>query len=228
MAKVGVPEDPSTFVDNPEPRCACALLLDTSSSMSGDPINQLNAGLVELEKALKNDPLASKRVELAIVTFGGTPHVVQDFATVDKFSAPKLVASGGTPMGAAIEQAADMIVDRKQTYKDHEVHYYRPWVFLITDGAPTDTWQPAAQRVHNDEENKGYLFFAVGVERANMDTLAQIAPSSRPPLKLKGLDFGELFVWLSKSLQACSTSDVNANGGQAPLPPVGWNEVPIK
>jgi hypothetical protein len=58
------------FADNPEPRCPCLLLLDTSGSMAGRPIEQLNAGLSTLHSELNADSLASKRVDLAIVTFG--------------------------------------------------------------------------------------------------------------------------------------------------------------
>ena len=60
----------SDFASNPEPRCPCILLLDVSGSMSGRPINELNAGLVTFRDELLADPLALKRVELGIVTFG--------------------------------------------------------------------------------------------------------------------------------------------------------------
>jgi len=77
-----VPFADLTFVDNPEPRCPCVLLLDTSSSMSGPSIDQLNAGLHQFQKELANDALASQRVEIAVITFGPV-QVVQDFITAD-------------------------------------------------------------------------------------------------------------------------------------------------
>ena len=58
------------FADNPEPRCPCVLLLDTSGSMQGDPIDQLNAGIRAFKTELMADSLALKRVEISIVTFG--------------------------------------------------------------------------------------------------------------------------------------------------------------
>jgi len=75
--------------------------------------------------------------------------------------------------------------------------------------------------VKEGEASKSFAFFAVGVENANMETLKQI--SVREPLKLKGLMFRELFVWLSSSMRAISSS---TPGDTVPLaPPSGWTEV---
>jgi uncharacterized protein YegL len=206
---------------NPEPRCACVLLVDVSGSMGGEPIQQLNEGLVAFQQALNADSLASLRVELAVVSFGCNVTVARDFVTANQFQPPKLSASGSTPMGQAINLGLDMVTQRKSTYQQNGVPYYRPWIFLITDGAPTDEWQSAAQRVKQLEASKGVAFFAVGVQGANMNTLGQIA--TRTPLQLKGLNFRSMFVWLSQSLTSVSHSQV---GQQTPLPaPQGWAEV---
>lgn len=216
-----VPFDDVSFVDNPEPRCPCVLLLDVSGSMSGQPITQLNAGLRQLQKELAGDALASKRVELAIVTFGPV-RVAQDFVTADRFVAPALQCEGSTPMGEAIHEALDLIKLRKQQYQANGVAYYRPWIFLITDGAPTDEWHGAAAAVQAAEKSKALAFFPVGVDGADFDILRQISP--RAPIRLRGLAFRELFQWLSNSLSGVSKSKV---GEQLALPkpdttPKGW------
>ncbi len=211
------------FADNPEPRCPCVLLLDISGSMSGAPVAQLNGGLEMFRDSLQKDKLASLRVEVAILTFGGSVSVAQDFITVDKFSPPSLSAHGNTPMGEAINLALDKLEERKLLYKQAGTSYYRPWVFLITDGEPTDEWKPAAQRVQASEDRKGVAFFVVGVDKANLEKLAQIAPKERSPRKLNGLDFASMFVWLSQSLTNVSHSKV---GDQVPLKPAdGWSSV---
>ncbi len=193
----------SDFASNPEPRCPCILLLDVSGSMSGRPINELNAGLVTFRDELLADPLALKRVELGIVTFGPV-HVEQPFTSAANFFPPILFAQGDTPMGAAITKALDMVEERKREYRANGISYYRPWIFLITDGAPTDEWQAAANKVFRGEEDKRFAFFSIGVQGADMKTLAQI--SVRQPLPLQGLQFRELFSWLSSSLRSVSRS----------------------
>ncbi len=89
------------FAENPEPRCACILLLDTSGSMQGAPIAQLNMGLKSFKDELAADSLAAKRVEVAVLTFGDNPHLVTDFTDAENFQPPHLTAAGLTPMGAA-------------------------------------------------------------------------------------------------------------------------------
>jgi uncharacterized protein YegL len=209
------------FVDNPEPRCPCILLVDTSGSMGGEPINELNAGLVGFKNELVADALAAKRVEVAVVGFGPV-RVISDFLTPDAFVPPNLQAEADTPMGAAILQGLDMLELRKKSYKAAGVSYYRPWVFLITDGEPNpnDVWMDAARRVREGEEKKQFQFFAVGVQGANMEVLAKISP--RKPIALKGLRFRELFSWLSRSLQSVSRSQV---GDKIPLEAPTWGTV---
>jgi uncharacterized protein YegL len=239
----------SEFADNPEPRVPCVLLLDTSGSMAevvadagqdtGEIVQQdgktyravsggttridlLNQGLITLRDTLGADSLASKRAEIAIVTFGGTVTTIQDFVTAEHFQPPHLKASGGTPMGEAILLGLEMIAQRKSTYRANGISYYRPWLFLITDGGPNpnDPWQTAAVQVKQGEASKSFAFFTVGVEGANFDVLALIA--TRAPVKLKGLNFRDLFLWLSQSMQAVSQSSTDE---KVNLPPPGWAEI---
>jgi uncharacterized protein YegL len=210
------------FEDNPDPRCPCILLLDTSSSMADDPIEALNEGLQAFQVDIKKDDLARKRVEVAIITFGNNGvQLMQSFVTVDRFEAPMLTAGGNTPMGTAIEQAINILQERKLLYQENGIPYYRPWIFMITDGAPTDAWQRAAQHIRTEEQAKALAFFAVGVNNADMDLLAQI--SVRKPLRLQGLKFTDMFLWLSRSQQRVSSSKVGEL--TALPPPSGWAEV---
>lgn len=210
----------SEFTDNPEPRCACLLLLDTSGSMGGAPIRELNAGLQAFKEELSQDSLTMKRVEIAIVSFGPVK-VESDFQTVDSWQPPQLTASGDTPMGAAIIKGLEMLRQRKDLYRSNAIEVFRPWVFLMTDGGPTDQWQRAAEMVKAGEASKGFAFFGVGVENANMDILGKICV--RTPVKMAGLKFKDMFAWLSSSLSSVSSSQPGTI--VQITPPTGWSEV---
>jgi uncharacterized protein YegL len=146
--------------------------------MAGAAIAELNAGLQAFKRDLQADKVAMQRVELAIVTFGPV-EVHAEFHTADGFEPPLLEAGDDTPMGGAITRGLDMLAARKKDYKQAGVSYFRPWVFLITDGGPTDEWHAAATKVHAGEQSKAFAFFAVGVSGANMQALAQICSPSR-------------------------------------------------
>jgi uncharacterized protein YegL len=249
--------DQAEFADNPEPRCPVVLVLDTSGSMQGTAIQELNEGLRAFAAAIKGDRLASLRVEVAVIVFGGKVRALdvrgappaggkdvvvfnpmglavrpkigdvpfdarQAFVTVDQFQPPSLDANGDTPLGEAVSRALALLRERKEIYKQNGLDYFRPWIFAITDGKPTDKgWEAVAEQVRQEETRKGVVFYGVGVEGADLQVLSKFS-TARPALKLKGLAFGELFTWLSKSLSAITHS---RPGEQAPLPPVGWGSI---
>ena len=212
--------DTDDFASNPEPRCPCVLLLDVSGSMTGAPIAELNAGLAAFRAELAEDALATKRVEVAIVTFGPA-RIELPFTGASGFEPPTLRADGDTPMGSAILQAVELVRARKAEYRANGIAYYRPWIFLITDGAPTDAWEGAAAAVREGEAAKAFAFFAIGVQGASLDILRRI--SVREPLALQALRFRELFGWLSSSLRSVSRS---SPGTEVVLEsPKGWAAV---
>lgn len=219
-----VPFSDTDLMTNTESRCPCVLVLDISGSMQGQPIAELNEGLIQFKDELMSDSLSVKRVEIAIVTFGEAVAVAQEFTSPDSFTTPTLRASGPTPMGEAITKGLELLQERKDKYRASGISMYRPWVFLITDGGPTDQWKPAAELVRVGEDGKKFSFFGVGVEGANFEILKQIC--KREPLRLKGTRFRDLFVWLSRSLKSVSSSKV---GEEVPLTnpksPDGWATV---
>lgn len=212
--------NPQSLAVNAEPRCPLVLLTDTSGSMDGQSIAELNAGLITLRNDLIADPLAAQRVELCIISFPPVK-VETDFQLVQHFTPPRLAAVGETPLGEAILKAIQLVMDRKIMYKANGLPYYRPWIFLITDARPTDDLREASRRVHEGEEAKSFAFFTVGVRNADMSVLKQV--SVREPLKLAGLNFKELFLWLSATAKGIA---VSTPGTPVPLPtPKGWAEI---
>jgi uncharacterized protein YegL len=216
------------LVDNSEQRTPLVLVLDCSGSMDGAPIQQLNQGLKLLEQELKGDAIAAKRVRLLVVKFGANDEaeVVGDWMDAMEFTAPTLEANGTTPTGMAVDLALTKIEEEKQRFKQAGVAYTRPWLFLMSDGQPTDAYEGAAERCRQAEKgNKVAVFpIAVGAE-ANQTTMGAFSNRGQVVVKrLDGLKFRELFLWLSASMKVVSQS---RPGGQVQLPTTdNWSNAP--
>ena len=214
------------FAENPDPRCACVLVLDVSGSMAGAPIEALSRGLTDLRADLLEDPVARNRVELSLVTFGTHARIAHDWATVDNFTPPALAAGGATYLGEATQTALRLLEERKNTYRAAGASYYRPWMVLMTDGLPAgegeDIVNSASQALRTVVSERKALVFPVAVgEHGNVDFLE--AYSGTKAKKLTGLRFGALFQWLSASLAQVSQSQP---GDRVPLPVAdSWSEV---
>lgn len=212
--------------NNREPRQPLVLLLDTSGSMARD-LDDLTAGLEGLRAAIARDTVARNRVEIVVVTFGGEVTVHGDFGEAATFEPPALAAQGDTPMGAAIERALDLIDAKKRAYRESGIDHYRPLVFVITDGEPTDRrWPEAVARLRAAEQRKGVVLLAVGTKTANFVKLRELSPD-RAPLRLREARWEAMFQWLSRSLAARSRS---RPGDEVPLEdptgPAGWGALP--
>lgn len=205
------------FSDNTQQRTPCILLLDGSGSMtSNGNIDRLNEGIKRLEEELKKDIIARNRVQIAVIRFGGDiPEVMTDWTDAIEFIAPHIKADGMTPMGQAVDMGLQMIEERKKTYKKNSIPYTRPWMFIISDGAPTDNgWDKSAERCNQAEIERKLLVWTLAVSGAETDKLAAFkAPNKegkREVFNLDGMKFVELFQWLSASL---STTSQGVAGG---------------
>ena len=197
---------------NSAPRCPVVLLLDTSSSMDGAPIDELNQGLKQFIEETANDEAASMSVELEVITFDSTANVAMPFTPicdVDRNPAP-LIADGMTCMGAAIRMASSDLRNRRMMYRNAGISSYKPWVILMTDGGPNDDWvSPAADLRHLGEQGKiQYIGIEIG-DDADHDTMCRILPANPGPVKLKGLRFKQFFRWLTDSLRSVSSCTVS-------------------
>lgn len=208
-------ESYNDLIDNPTPRCPVALVLDTSGSMSGQPIEQLNAGIQLFIDEVKRDDLARWSVDLAVYTAGGSADCIQSFIGVEQIvGVSPLDASGSTPLGQATRMALNDLEERKKSYRDAGVPYYQPWLVLISDGVPTDSWKDAAQRARELSAQRKLVSLPIGVQGADLKVLSQF--SSKPAVALDGLKFRELFQWLSASMARVSASSSSDTSVQLP------------
>lgn len=235
---------PRVNTDNPDPRVACVLLLDTSGSMMGQPIAELNKGLVAFGQDILEDPLARKRTEVLVISFGGGVHIDPHFLEAQQFQPPTLTAMGHTPIAEALLAALQAVDQQKTVYKNAGLEYYRPWLIVMTDGTPTDTPDVIAnalQSLHEAQERKAVTVFPIGIgDDADMGFLNQLS-TQRQAVKLRELEaFTVFFKWLSASMAQVSASSTHGSDdakaaarteqvGQIALPdatgPAGWATV---
>lgn len=193
---------------NYEQKCPLVLLVDVSSSMAGDPIEELNKGLKMFQTQIQNDPVASARLETCIITFGSEINTIRDFSLFEGTAIPDLVASGCTLMFEGIREGISRLVSRKEWFRSQGLQYYRPYVILITDGSPyggdTNVVQ-MAKEIADGVEKRAFNFLAIGVEGVNKTTLSKLSPSGKI-FMLKEHNFVQLFEWLSSSIKIITNS----------------------
>jgi len=224
------------LVNNTSQRTPCILVLDDSYSMGfidrstkKSRIELLNDGLEAFYEALNEDEMALSRVTICAINAGGptaNPEIMMDWTDASDFQPFRLKADHGTPLGAATQLALDAIEEHKSDLKSSGVSYTKPWLFILTDGEPTDTedWEVATDLARKAEAADKVEIWPIGIgDDADLETLEEI--SVKPPKKMSGVHFRELFVWLSASLGQVSRS---VPGEKAKLPSTDpWAEVSL-
>ena len=211
--------------DNYEQKCLCTLILDTSGSMGGEPIRELNRGLQEFYAAIEEDLIAANRLEVSIITFGSQIKTIQEPSLIENFDMPNLQPNGTTRLVDAVREAVRKTEQRKQWYKETGQPYYRPIIVLITDGEPDKDQdvQVLSIDIKDGVETKKFTFFGLGVKGYNHNILQQICPPSAPPMPISGYKFSEFFKWLSNSIGIITKSK---EGESIELPPISdWAQM---
>lgn len=194
------------LMDVPFTRVPVCLVLDTSGSMAGDKIEELNKGIEIFYDAVMGSEEAKYSVDLSIVSFGKNGvNTVLDFDMITNQILPQLEADNLTPMGEGIKSALNILDKRKEEYKKYGNEYYQPWMVLMTDGYPTDEYKGVAVEVSNRVNQKKLSIFPIAIGDADISVIEEFSPK-RKALRLKGLNFVEFFEWLSQSVVSLSNS----------------------
>jgi uncharacterized protein YegL len=180
-------------------RVLITLVVDTSYSMSqSGRISELNRELLGWREDLLSNDVVRRQGEIALVTFGkdhvrtvdptgrtsGQP--AEAYVPVAAFAPRPLEAGGVTPLVDGLQHAFELIAARRNQLRASGRNMaYRPLVYLITDGVPTDAeglpsdnWRDIAPVIRQQEDGKHLLFFAFGVDGADEDVLRGLAPNS--------------------------------------------------
>lgn len=197
------------------------LVLDASGSMSGEPIQAVNNGVQMLVSALRQDPQALETAFLSVITFDTNAHELVPLTDLPSFQAPNVSATGITAMGEALELVADCakrdVVKASATQKAD----WRPMVFIMTDGMPTDNFEKGLARF---KQEKWGSVVCCAVNDADTDILKKIAPESVVALDTTdSAAMSAFFKWVTASIGLSSKSvqsGVELEGlDQLPPPP---------
>ncbi len=197
---------------NYQQKCPVVFVLDVSGSMAGNPIDELNKGLMQFQTQIQNDVTARERLDIAIISFGSDVKIEHDFKLIADYEMPQLITRDSTNLVAGMRKAMQLISERKKWYRQTSQTYYRPYLILITDGFPDNCPKSAGlnDELKNAAQRKELNFWPIGVQGANMDMLKEMAmpefEGCLKPLMLNGIQFVELFKWLSASFAKLSKS----------------------
>lgn len=117
------------------------LVLDTSGSMHGEAIEAVKNGVQVLVSTLRQDPYALETAYLSVITFDSTAQQLASLTELGSFQQPNIQASGTTALGEALSLLANKIDTEVAKTTADQKGDWKPLVFLMTDGSPTDDWQ---------------------------------------------------------------------------------------
>ncbi|MEQ8223706.1 MAG: VWA domain-containing protein [Candidatus Eremiobacterota bacterium] len=196
------------------------LLLDCSGSMSGAPIEAVKRGVEVFTREVLSDTFARETVYLGVITFGDkVEFTTKGLVYIENFQPPTLHASGLTPLGEALKiLQTSLDNDIKPAVKGGEKGDWKPLVFILTDGEPTDDWQKPRQEILTRQQKKVLNVITVGcgpgINEQNLKAIA-IGPTFR--MDNSEASFKIFFQWASQSVRAVSKAVSQAGGGEKPL-----------
>jgi len=185
------------------------LLLDTSGSMSGEPIEAVQNGLATLRSALNNEPQALETVHLSIITFNDRAQQDTPLTELSQFQIPQLRASGCTALGAALKLVAERAEVEVAKNTPEAKGDWKPMVFLMTDGEPTDDISEGLAAFK--KRKWGVVVACAAGMNANESVLKSITETVVRLDTASSEEFKALFQWISQSVVSSSRS---AGAGQ--------------
>jgi len=199
------------------------LLIDTSESMAGPAFDAVRQGIDNLLSQLRGDPMAIETVWISVITFGRKARVATPLTDIAQFTRPQLVLGSGTALGAGLDLLEKQMKAEITPHTADHKGDWKPIVFLLTDGDPTDRWEAAADRFRNEISGKKANIIAVACgDDVNNENLRRITASVLNLRDGSEASFREFFKWVSASVQTTSVkfSTGRTEGVELPsLPP---------
>lgn len=199
------------------------LVLDVSGSMMGEPIEAVKTGVQTLVSTLRQDPYALETAYLSVITFDSVARQLVPLTELAQFQTPELIANGTTSFGEALSLVTDKI-DHEVVRSTSEVKGdWKPLVFIMTDGAPTDEWQAGVQRLKS--ARTGLVVACAAGHHADTTILQQLTETVFQLETADSATIKAFFKWVSGSIATSSQKvdldkrDVSALNDLPPPPP---------
>lgn len=180
------------------------LILDCSGSMSGEPIEAVRQGLRALLSDLRGDPQALETAFLSVITFSSTAQQVCPLTELLAFQEPTLTAGGSTALGDALKLLEKCLDTEVRKATPTQKGDWRPLVFLMTDGQPTDSWEQAADRIK--QKKAGNIIACAAGSGADGSMLKRITEIVVEMSNLQPDALKAFFRWVSSSVKTTSQS----------------------
>lgn len=181
------------------------LVLDTSGSMSGEPIQAVENGMQMLVSALRQDPQALESAYLSVITFDSSAKQIVPLTDLASFQMPTLSANGTTELGAGLSLVNTCAQNEVRKSTPEKKGDWRPLVFLMTDGSPTDNWQTGLTEFA--ASRWGMVICCAAGQSADTTVLKQISPECVVQLDTAdSKTLAAFFKWVSASISASSKS----------------------
>ncbi|MEM8740720.1 MAG: VWA domain-containing protein [Pseudomonadota bacterium] len=196
------------------------LLIDTSGSMRGEPIEAVNTGLLSMVAALRQDPHALETVHLAILTFDREAKVVAELTPLDVFNPPRLETpqSGPTHLGEALAILVERVPEDVRRRSEGEKGDWAPLLFVMTDGKPSDL-QLFDQNVPKIRAlGFGNIVGCAAGPKAERAALDRFCDHVAALDTLDSAGFAQFFKWVSEAISGGSR-DPGASTTELPPPP---------
>ena len=185
--------------------------------------NRLKNGVQILVSTLRQDPYALETAFLSVITFDSSARQVAPLTELSAFQVPSIAASGTTALGEALGLLADRIdAEVSKTTADAKGDW-KPLVFLMTDGSPTDDWQKGLEKLK--KVRTGIMVACAAGHGADTSILKQITESVVALDTADQSTIKAFFKWVSSSVSTGSQKvdqgqkEVSGLGDLPPPPP---------
>ena len=205
MSNPAIPDDMKISVGEGERRLPVYLLIDVSGSMQGAPIEAVRRGLEQFKLDVQSDTFAMETVSLGIITFGGRAEfITKGLIPFDQFVPPQIGASGQTPLGQALWLLIESLdKDLRRPVRGGAKGDWRPLVFILTDGEPTDEWKEAKTKIQQRENAKICKVITIGCgPYINQQNLREIAIGDTFNMDNDDASFRKFFEWVSSVVKS--------------------------